>query len=343
MNKFFRVLLVRLLALQMAFYPLLPGIARGALALPAIVYALTSDLAEAAARFGFCTTTCTWDNTSTAMWCATNTGCSGASAPVAGDDVTFSSTACVGGTTCTITTFAGTIAAKTITYGACTASTTGCIIAANTNNTNFTLDDAGGGVAGLLNGSGTGTRKWVGGTGTYNLTTTSASPWVEQSTTTNDTGSTFSGATFNLLGSQTGSRDFNGGGFSYGPTTIGANSSGGQSFLGGANTFASMAITGPFNLQLGNSTTNTITGALTLTGSSNSNAVFIASNSATPATLSLGAASTGTWMALKSITTSGAAALIGSNCFNLGRVTLANSGQCNTPAGGGGSRGIIGG
>jgi hypothetical protein len=91
--------------------------------------------------------------------------------------------------------------------GACTASTTGCIIDASVNNTNFTIDDAGGGNAGLFNGSGIGTRAWKAGTGTYNLTATSASLFIEMSTTTNDT-SVFSGATWNLSGTQTGKSRF---------------------------------------------------------------------------------------------------------------------------------------
>jgi hypothetical protein len=303
---------------------------------------ITPDLAQAASRFAVCTTTCTWDNTSTAMWSTSSGGATGASAPVAGDDVTLDAATCVGGTTCTITTFSGTISAKTVTWGLCTASTAGCIIDASVNNTNFTLNDGGGGTAGLFNGTGTGTRQWKAGTGTYALTATAASPFIEMTTTTNDT-SVFSGATWTMSGANTGSRDIIGGGKSYGPTTINANSSGGQTLLSGSNTFASLTVNGPFNLQLGNGLTQTITGALTLTGTSNSTVASIQSNSSTPSTISLGAASTGTWVSLRSFTTSGAAALTASNCFSLGRVTLANSGQCNTPSGAGGGGRIIGG
>jgi hypothetical protein len=304
---------------------------------------LAPDLAQAATRFAVCTTACTWDNTSTAMWCATDTGCTGASAPVAGDIVTFNGNTCVGGTTCTITTFAGTISAQQIVWGACTASTTGCIIDASVNNTNFTLS-ATGGSTGTFNGSGTGTRKWLAGTGTYSITDTSASPLFTMATTTNDQGSVFSGATWTLSGTTTNARSFAGGGFSFGPVTFNTNTSRGSIAITGANTWASLTINAPQFITMPNSTTQTVTGALTLTGSSSSSNVYFGSNSFDlVATISLGTAGTATWVALRSITTSGASGLTASNCFDLGRLTLANGGACNTPSGGGGGGRIIGG
>lgn len=296
--------------------------------------------AEAANRFAVCTTTCTWDNSSTAMWSTASGGATGASAPTSADAVIIDAATCVGGTTCTITTFAGIISAQTITWGACTASTTGCIIDASANNTNFTISSAG---ADAFSGTGTGTRKWLGGTGTYALTNSGTNDCIDMSTTTNDQGSVFSGATWSCSGtSSSATRNWNGGGFSYGPTTFNANTSRGALGIGGSNTFASLTINGPQQIIVG--ANQTITGALTLTGVSNSQPVQFNSNSlSTARTISIGSASTGTWASLRDITTSGAAALTVSNCFDNGNVTLANGGACNTPAGGAAGGKIIGG
>lgn len=302
---------------------------------------LAPDLAQAANRWAVCATTCTWNNdgiTTGIMWSSVGSGgATGAAAPTSADDVIIDGATCVGGTTCTITTFSGTISAQSITWGACTASTTGCIIAANTNNTNFTV---GGNVgAPVFTGSGVGTRKWVSGTGTYAITQNNAFNLIfTMATSTNDTGSVFSTATWTVSGTASGNgRSFQTGGFAFGPTTFNANTSGGSVGIVGASTWASLTINGPLWLQIPGSSTQTITGALTLTGSSSSNVAVLASNGVdTTATISLGAASTGTWMALRSVTTSGAAGLTGSNCFNLGFNTLANGGTCTGPSGGGG-------
>jgi hypothetical protein len=302
---------------------------------------LSPDIAQAANRFAVCSTACTWDNTSTAMWCATDTQCTGASAPVAGDDVIFNGNTCVGGTTCTITTFAGTISAATITWGACTASTTGCIIAANTNNTNFTIS-SGGGTA--FNGSGTGTRTWTAGSGTYALTSTNANGCFNMQTTTNGTGSTFNNATWTCSGATSNGRAWHTGGFSFGPTTFNTNSSGGFLTVTGAATFSSLTIGAPQYVTFGNSVTVTISGALAISGGSSTAITTIKSNDDNiAATLSLGTAQALSWMALRAITTSGGNALTGTNCFDLGRNTLASSGTCTVPSAGGGGGRIIGG
>lgn len=304
---------------------------------------LAPDLAQAASRFAICSTTCTWDNTSTAMWAATSGGATGASVPVAGDDVVIDANTCVGGTTCTITTFSGTISAGTITWGACTASTSGCIIDASVNNTNFTLSSTAGAA---FSGTGSGTRQWKAGTGTYTLTTSNSNGCVNMQTTTNDT-SVFSGATWICGASGGASNNQNNhlGGKSYGPFTLSGNTNRGPRLITGANTFASLTIGGPNFVNFTNSVTQTITGALTTTGSSSSSPISITSNfTETVATLSLGSASSGDWVTIRAITTSGAAAFSGTNCLNLGLVTLANSGTCTAPSGGTSSGGrIIGG
>ena len=301
------------------------------------------DVAQAANRWAVCATTCTWDNTSTAMWSSVGSGgATGASAPVAGDDVILDGATCVGGTTCTITTFAGTISAASITWGACTASTTGCIIAANTNNTNFTLSSS---TAFVFSGTGTGTRKWTAGTGTYALTSTNAfNGCFTMATITNDQGSTFNSATWTCSGTigNNNPRSWNGGGFSFGPTTFNANTSRGSMQISGTNTFSSLTIGAPNNIVL--SATQTISGSLTISGSSSSNPINISANSIDGAqTLSLGSASSADWLTIRGITLSGVGVLSATNCLNLGYVTL-NGGTCAAPAGGGGGGGrIIGG
>jgi hypothetical protein len=303
---------------------------------------LAPDLAQAASRFAICATTCTWDNSSTAMWSASSGGATGASAPVAGDDVTFDANTCTGGTTCTVTTFAGTISAATITWGACTASTTGCIIDASVNNTNFTLSSNGGTT---FNGSGTGTRQWKAGTGTYALTSTNANGCFNMGTTTNSTGTVLSGATWSCSGATTSGRDWNGGGLSFGPTTFNTNSSNGTMRIVGANTFASLTIGAPYYMTFGNGFTQTLTTGLTISGGSSSAIVVLSSSDNNQAaTLSLGSAISPSWVALRQITTSGGNALTATNCFDLKGNTLASSGSCTAPTGGGGGGGrIIGG
>jgi len=301
---------------------------------------LVPDLAQAANRFAICATTCTWDNTSTAMWSTTSGGATGASAPTSADAVIIDAATCTGGTTCTITTFSGTISAQTITWGACTASTTGCIVDASVNNTNFTLNSSG---ADTFSGTGTGTRKWVGGTGTYSLTHTGSNSCFNMSTTTNDQGSTFSGATWSCLGTTTNVRTWNGGGFSFGPTSFGANTSGGTLGIAGANTFSTLAIAAPNYITL-NTTGQTVSGAISFTGTSSSSLIVLSSQSLDLArTISIGSASTASWVAVRSITTSGAAALTATNCFDLLRNTFANGGSCTAPVTGSGGGRIIGG
>jgi len=71
--------------------------------------------------------------------------------PVSADNVTLDAATCVGGTTCTITVNTN-FNITALTMGACTASTTGCILDFSINNNNVTL------TGGLFDVSGTGTR-----------------------------------------------------------------------------------------------------------------------------------------------------------------------------------------
>lgn len=300
------------------------------------------DVAFAANRFLTCNTTCTITAADTSIWGSTSGG-TGASVPGSGDAVIMDAATCVGGTTCTATFGSGYNPTwQSITWGACTASTTGCIIDASVNNNNITLSSGGGT---LFSGSGTGTRKWLAGSGTYNLTITNTNGCFSMATKTNDQGSDFSGATWNCTVTATNiSTAIAGGGFSFGPTTINGNTGFGQLSISGANTFSSLTINAPNFVAFPQSTTTTITNALTANGSSSNQIMLTSTNIDTIATISLGAASTASWAAMRVLTTSGASKLDVTNCFNLGRITLANSGSCTAPSGGGAGGGrIIGG
>ncbi len=117
--------------------------------------------AEAASRFAVCVTACTWDNSSTHMWSATSGGATGQSAPTSSDAVTLDGATCVGGVTCTITVNAD-VQIASMTMGACTASTTGCILDFSANNNSPT-------VVGIFNNSGSGTRNLKMGNGTWTM------------------------------------------------------------------------------------------------------------------------------------------------------------------------------
>lgn len=309
-------MLVKLLALHIALFPFIP------------------DAAQAASKFlVLCTTACNWDNTNDTIWSTTSGGANNTTHPVAGDDVTINASSCVGGVTCAITTGAVTIAINSVTWGACTATTTGCIIDASANNTNFTI---GGGSGVAFSGTGAGTRKWLAGTGTYALSSANANGCFSMASTGGDTGSVFSGATWSCSGATTNGRGWAGGGFSFGPMTFNGNSSNGSTIITGANTWASLTFVAPQFVSIPNGTTQTVTGALTVTGSSASSLVVLLSNGQDSiATISLGSASTGTWASFRAITTSGAAALTVSNCIDMGRNTFANGGSCTAPSGGG--------
>ena len=306
--------------------------------------------ADAAARFAVCTSACTWDNTSTAMWSTSSGGATGASAPGSGDTVTFDGATCVGGVTCTITTFAGTITAQTITWGACTASTTGCIIDASINNTNFTLNNSGGGVV-VFNGSGSGTRKWLSGTGTYNLTTANTNAAFNFGTTTNDQGSVFSGATWAFTSTTANTNQWPisvpSTSISFGPTTITPAATGKSSVYingSGNTTFSTLTMSGPITFGAVAGATVTVTGALTITGNSSSTPSLITSifNGGT-FTLSIGAASAISWTSFREVIVSGAGGLTATNCLDFGRNTISGGNSCTAPSGGGGGGRIIGG
>jgi len=272
--------------------------------------------ANAANVFGVCTVTCTWDASSTAMWSASSGGATGAAVPGSGDAVIFDAATCVGGVTCTITVNT-TVTVQSITMGACTASTTGCILDFSVNNNNVTLSLAG---ASAFSGSGTGTRNLKMGNGTWTLTSTTAN-WT-MTTTTNLTFSAGSSTiSFTGANTTTSSRLFNGGGLTYNVVSFGASGSNmGTTQIAGANTYATLNLTAPLHAVFNNAT-HTITNAFTWTGTS-SNPLLIRTSSVTnPAVISTANNSTLAWAGIAGITFQGGGTFSASNSMDYGNNT----------------------
>lgn len=125
--------------------------------------------ADAANLFAVCSTTCTWDNVSTAMWSGSSGGATGAGPPTILDVVTFDAATCVGGTTCTTTVNAN-VQVGTLHFDSCTASTTGCILDFSVNNNTITFGHTGA-LSLSTNGSGLRTIKMGNGQWIFNNAT----------------------------------------------------------------------------------------------------------------------------------------------------------------------------
>ncbi len=199
--------------------------------------------ASAANRFAVCTTTCTWDNSSTAMWSTSSGGAAGASAPAITDDVIFDAATCVGGATCTATVNAN-LSIRSLVMGTCTATTTGCILDFSINNNNIAFADS----SPALSISGTGTRTLRMGSGNWSFIN-SLGTMITAATSTNLTltaGTSTIIATLTTAGGQT--TTFNTGtGLTWGNFTLNANlSTGGRiNMVGGTATFANVIVNGP--------------------------------------------------------------------------------------------------
>lgn len=292
---------------------------------------IAPSAADAAARFLVaCTTACTWDNSSTLIWSTTSGGAPGSAAPVAGDAVTLDANSCVGGVTCIITVNAN-LAMTSLTMGACTASTAGCILDFSANNNTVALVN--------FSGTGTGTRTLNMGSGTWTFTNTGSAIVWDMTTITNLTFNAGS-STISILGTPTLARTFIANTLTYGTVSIGATTNGVNfSIQTGSPTFGTLNITAP-NVVTFPTTTVTITNAFNWTGSAFNSAIYIASsNAVTVAPISVGANSTIVWAALARITFSGAGTVTTTNSLNLGGNTNAN---ITGPSGGSGGR-IIGG
>lgn len=286
--------------------------------------------AMAANRFAVCTTTCTWDGASTAMWSATTGGATGASVPGSADAVILDAATCVGGTTCTVTVNT-TVNVLSITNGACTASTTGCILDFSVNNNNVT--------ATLVSGTGIGTRNLKMGNGTWTITGTSGTVW----NFVNGTGQTFTANSSVLVfsASTVSTRTFSSTSLTYATLSITANSTGGSFvFSGTGNVITTSTITGPVRVEFPGSQNITITNPFTWTGTSGNEVSVSTTTDVNQATITtVSGTAVCTWCAVREMTFTGGATFIATNSFDLGR----NSGITITAPAGGAGGCILGG
>lgn len=287
--------------------------------------------AHAANRFAVCVATCTWDSSGTTMWSATTGGATGASNPGTGDAVVFDGATCVGGVTCTITLSAPNNVQQ-ITSGACTASTTGCIIDNSVNNSNITLSAA----AGWSN-SGTGTRNIKLGSATYTLSSnTCTSVLWNWATTTNLTFSAGT-STINFSGGYSGSVSCS---FSFGSQTYSTvNFSGSGNKVGlnitGANTFSLLSFTAPGNANFAASTTNNV-GTLSISASNSSPFLLNSSTNSAQTTINLTTSATITAVGFKGVAfTTTTPTVTGWDFGDNSGATI------NAPSTGGGASGIL--
>lgn len=300
-----------------------------------IAILLAPVAAEAAARFAVCTTTCTWDGASTAMWSTISGGGTGASVPGSADTVTLDAATCVGGTTCTITVNTNPNIVS-LTMGLCTASTAGCILDFSAHNNTITVQ--------TVSLTGAGTRTLNCGTGTWTVSGDNATVWdngTVTSETLNCTGNTID--INDSLGTQP--RTVNMGTKTYGTVTINASSPIASNFLfqTGSPTFSNLTFgTNVFFIRITSAVTLTTTGTFTLTdgaqGVSGQKIVLAVGPGA--ATLNVANAVVANWWGMANITKAGTGSITINNGFDFGGntgITIIN------PVGAGGGGGIIGG
>ncbi len=192
------------------------------------------------------------------MWSASSGGATGASVPGSGDSVTLDAATCVGGVTCTVTlNFGGPITIQSLTMGACTASTTGCIFDNSVNNNNITMTATGT----AFNISGSGTRNIKLGSATYEISGSNTS-----FTAANASGLTLAAGTSTIYMSGTGSRAFAGGNRTYATFRNGAMSPTGVLLVQNSNTFGTFRIDPPSFVEMAVFETNTVTTAINWNG-----------------------------------------------------------------------------
>jgi hypothetical protein len=207
---------------------------------------------------------------------------------------------------------------------------------------NGTIDFAGFNVtAGAFALSNTGTRKFIGGSGTFTATTGS---WDLTTTTGLDPTSSFASATIIFAANPTTNRSFNAGNLAYGTVQI-------------ANTGTTARVTFTINgtptittfipsavpwISLASNVT--ITNGFSLAGTSTEQ-VLLTSNDANGAsrTLTVGGAVTMSWVAIAGITRAGAGTIVATNSFNLGNNNTDASFSISPPSGGASGGKIIGG
>jgi hypothetical protein len=264
-----------------------------------------------------------WTASNTASWAASSTatcGSGGSSAPGTADTATFDANSLLGTVALDSTMNNATIAALTL--GAYNGGL-------NFNGQNLNISSVGNG---LLANS-TGSPVITLGSGT--LTLNGSTPWDM----TNANGSsTFNSGTIviNASGFTGNSASFAGAGKTYGTVKFNSRTNATENAITGSNSFGTLIFNGPGRYTLTSATTNTITGALTITGASNGLVELSGSstNSTSVATLAVtGATLSASWGAFKQITVTGGP-LLPTSSFDLG----GNTGITVSAPSSGGSR-----
>lgn len=279
--------------------------------------------------------TATWDAVNTGgggtggiKWASATgggTACSFASgtSPGTGDSVTFDASS--GGGTVTMSVD---VSVQTFNWPAFTGTID------NSANKNVTMSGSTG-----FNGSGAGARTFIGGSGTYTLTSASATWFMATVTNLTNPTTAFASATITLSGVSTGvPLSFQGGGLTYGTVNFNANKG---VNITGTNTFATFNITGINDIRFPQGSTTTITNAFAWTGTSSA-PISIDSGNFTGgvATLTTGSATANTaaWAGFGRIvfTPVGGSTLVATNSFDFG--LNSGTGFTITPPSTGGSR-----
>jgi len=285
--------------------------------------------------------------TDSAHWSLTTGGATCTCEPSSTDAIVFDASSGVAGATFTVTPNA-TVNVTNFTFGACTGTTTGCIIDFTTHNNNVNIVNAGG--TSNFSGTGTGTRNLKMGTGTWTVGSNASASNLSVNFS-NTSGLTFSGASapLVLVGANSGSTNLYFGGKSWGPLTITGTATYPATtfqFENGtpsSDTFASLTINAPAFIVFRFSQTFTFTSGITVNGASWSAPVYLSSdsnNNNQQATLASGAVASFGYAVLHNIT--GATSTITVNpAVDLG----SNGGTLSltSPGTGGGGGFIIGG
>lgn len=270
-----------------------------------------------------------WSTANTASWSSSSGGGAGTCAATGGipkqaaDTATFDASS-GGGTVTVDTTMNGT------TLTGIVAGQFGGTLTFATNNPSMTI-------TGSFNISGTGTRTVSLGSGTFSLTGTNTTNW-DAGTATN---LTLTAGTSTILFTTPGngnSQNFLGGGRTYATVSIAGRTNGSVVNFGDNSTIGTLTATGPVLMFFGAATTQTITNALALVGTSSAPIMLASDGPVFGSTLAIASGSTATWAVIKNMTFSGNS-LTATNSLSLGSVTNAT---ITPPSTGGGGR-IIGG
>lgn len=184
---------------------------------------------------------------------------------------------------------------------------------------------------GSYTNTGSGTRTLNMGNGVWTITGT-GNCWLQNGATNltfncNSSTLSFTGTSTTLI------RTITLGAFTYNIVSFAGSAAG--TAMSGAHTIATWNISAPNTISL-NTATYTVTNALTLTGSPGSPIAFLGGTFNNTATIALGAASTGTWCAIRDITfTTNSMTL--TNSLDLGKNGFSAGGSISPPSSSSGS------